>query len=431
MRRAKVLGTDQGDGDAQPAASDIDTSPDFDFATQRPSIGGAQGSSAAAGNSAPIAVATAVAGQVDGSNSTSGATSYSTAVYPYNDVVLIETANPGDPTHFFEGSGLVIGPHTILTASHMLWDTSDQTEANQVWLYPAYNQNGIPNPPGSGSALSTAVLWHNNDVGVPNSNPAMISQSDSQFDFAVIDTSYTFTSWFGVDLNYTGGTVHVTGYPATANGVQTDSTGTVSLDSTYSLLDYGTLSVSSGNSGGPLWINTPNGPEVVGVVSTGSWATQLTSADWSTIQNWINLDASLWAPRPATSDDLNGDGHSDILWRQAGGALADWSMSGSAISAAYVTSGGSIVAPDASWSVAAVTDFNGDHKADVLWRSSSGLLADWFMNGSTISSSGYLNVNGTPVMPDPSWSIAGVGDLDGNGSSDLLWRDTSGATAVW
>src|SRR5262249_44093356 len=129
--------------------------------------------------------------------------------------------------------------------------------------------------------------------------------------------------------------------------------------------------------------------------------------------------------------DFGNDGHSDILWRQAGGALADWSMNSGAISAAYVTSSGSIVAPDASWNVAAITDFNGDHKADVLWRNASGLLAAWFMNGSAISSSGYLNVNGTSVMPDASWNIAGIGDLDGDGMSDLLWRDSHGAIAVW
>ena len=77
------------------------------------------------------------------------------------------------------------------------------------------------------------------------------------------------------------------------------------------------------------------------------------------------------------------------------------------------------------------SDFNGDHKADILWRNSSGLLADWFMSGPVVGGSGYLNVNGTPVMPDQSWSIAGIGDLNGDGISDLLWRDTNGSTAVW
>ena len=129
--------------------------------------------------------------------------------------------------------------------------------------------------------------------------------------------------------------------------------------------------------------------------------------------------------------DFSGNGTSDILWRQSSGALADWDMSAGAISGAPVTSNGSIVAPDGSWSVVGLSDFDGDHKSDVLWRNASGLLADWFMNGSTISGSGFLNVNGTFVMPDPSWKIAGIGDLSGDGKSDLLWRDATGSTAVW
>src|SRR4051812_42946471 len=39
---------------------------------------------------------------------------YSTSVYPYNTVVLIQTTNPNDPTHFLDGSGVIVGPHTIL-----------------------------------------------------------------------------------------------------------------------------------------------------------------------------------------------------------------------------------------------------------------------------------------------------------------------------
>ena len=33
-------------------------------------------------------------------------------------------------------------------------------------------------------------------------------------------------------------------------------------------------------------------------------------------------------------------------------------------------------------------------------------------------------------MP-PTWSIAQIGDYNGDGMSDLFWRDTSGNTAMW
>ena len=36
------------------------------------------------------------------------------------------------------------------------------------------------------------TTWHNYIVGVPYSDPASMSKSDSQYDFGVIDTSYTF-----------------------------------------------------------------------------------------------------------------------------------------------------------------------------------------------------------------------------------------------
>jgi hypothetical protein len=47
------------------------------------------------------------------------------------------------------------------------------------------------------------------------------------------------------------------------------------------------------------------------------------------------------------------------------------------------------------------------------------------MNGATIAASGgYGNV---PIA----FSVAETGDFDGNGTSDILWRDTSGNLAIW
>ncbi len=130
-------------------------------------------------------------------------------------------------------------------------------------------------------------------------------------------------------------------------------------------------------------------------------------------------------------DDFNGDAKGDVLWRNANGTLAEWDMNGSSLSGAYITSGGAIVAPDASWNVSAISDFNNDGRADVLWRNSDGVLGLWSMNGAVVASTSYVTLNGGIVAPDASWSVAGTGDFNGDGNSDILWRNTAGSTALW
>jgi probable HAF family extracellular repeat protein len=156
----------------------------------------------------------------------------------------------------------------------------------------------------------------------------------------------------------------------------------------------------------------------------------VTSSSAVTYQgNAVAPDAS-WTV--AGTADFNGDGKADILWRQGSGALSLWQMDGSSISASSaVTCQGNMVAPDASWNVAGIADFNGDAKTDILWRNTSGALALWQMNGASVSSSGMVTYQGNTIAPDASWTVAGVGDFNGDGSADLLWRSAGGALALW
>ncbi len=134
----------------------------------------------------------------------------------------------------------------------------------------------------------------------------------------------------------------------------------------------------------------------------------------------------------AGTADFNGDGNADLLWRQTSGALALWTMNGqNATSSTPITYQGSQLAPDASWSIAGTADFNGDGNADLLWRQTSGALALWTMNGATVSSSSAISYQGNQLAPDASWSVAGVGDFNGDGRADLVWRQSSGALALW
>jgi hypothetical protein len=130
--------------------------------------------------------------------------------------------------------------------------------------------------------------------------------------------------------------------------------------------------------------------------------------------------------------DFNGDGKADVLWRNTNGSLVDWTMNGSEITSAQaITFGGSTVSPDSSWSVVRIGDFNGDGKADILWRNTNGTLIDWTMNGSQIASEQQVTFGGNAAMPNSSWQIAQIGDFNGNGSSDILWRNANGAMEEW
>jgi hypothetical protein len=130
--------------------------------------------------------------------------------------------------------------------------------------------------------------------------------------------------------------------------------------------------------------------------------------------------------------DFSGNGKADVLWRSANGSLVDWTMNGSQVMASQqLTLGGAAAAPDSSWSVVGIGDFDGDGKADLLWRNANGSLVEWTMNGAQISSSQAVALQGTPVMPDSSWSVAAIGDFDGDGKADILWRNTNGTLIDW
>ena len=146
----------------------------------------------------------------------------------------------------------------------------------------------------------------------------------------------------------------------------------------------------------------------------------------------VNVDGPNW--KVVGIGDTNNDGKADVIWRNsATNDLQDWMMNGSTItSSSHFTYAGAAVNPDQSWNVAGVGDFNGDGSADMLWRNNNGTLAEWLLNGSTISSSQQLTFNGSVVQPDASWKMIEVGDFNGDGKSDLLWRNlNTGAMAEW
>jgi hypothetical protein len=131
-------------------------------------------------------------------------------------------------------------------------------------------------------------------------------------------------------------------------------------------------------------------------------------------------------PNPASFaavEDFNGDCKSDLLWRNnTTEQVYEWIMNGTTYS-----SSGTPGSPTSDWVIQGVGDFNGDGMADILWRNNTtGEVFIWIMNGTTFTSSGSLGY----VSSD--WSIAGVGDFNGDGKADILWRNsTTGQVYLW
>ncbi|MBY0336484.1 MAG: S8 family serine peptidase [Acetobacteraceae bacterium] len=120
--------------------------------------------------------------------------------------------------------------------------------------------------------------------------------------------------------------------------------------------------------------------------------------------------------------DLNGDGKADAVWRNTDGTIYNWLLDGTNLSGQ-----GGWAAAGAAWSVVAVQDFTNDQKADLLFRNTGdGSLALWTMNG--VDAAAYAVM----ASPGADWAFRGAGDFDADGRADILWQNTtSGQAYVW
>lgn len=156
-----------------------------------------------------------------------------------------------------------------------------------------------------------------------------------------------------------------------------------------------------------MWRNSTNGLNSV-------WL----SANRNTPQAVAQVANLAW--RAVGTGDFNGDGSSDVLWRNGSSGQNSVWLSGDSARYQAVSS----VAQ--AWNVAGVGDFNGDGVSDVMWRSNTdGRNSVW------------LSANrNTPVsvsaVASADWKVAAVGDYDSDGTADLLWRNsTNGQNAIW
>lgn len=157
--------------------------------------------------------------------------------------------------------------------------------------------------------------------------------------------------------------------------------------------------------------------------ANGAMSTWQLAADGSRFQQSLNDTAVDPAWKIVDTFDFNGDGAADLLWRHAGGAMSIWTGGvGGQLRQGVYTDGS--VGND--WRIAGVGDVDGDGRGDILWQQDGGAISAWSSTGTGFRPNSYYHGS-----PGNGWVVEGLADLDADGRADIVWRNANGAVATW
>lgn len=196
---------------------------------------------------------------------------FDTASDPWRMICSLEIRGTNGSS--FVGTGFFVGPRTLLTAGHCVHDAAMGGWADEIVIYPGRNGTQELFARLRSKVFSTTDRWGN--------------QRDPDFDYAAIhlgpeaEAVTKRTGWFSTAVMSDAGLVqqriNVSGYPGDKG--KTNPQGSEQWFHAKQVVTVSPLRVfydvdtMPGQSGAPAWLESPNGPRVVGVHAYGTGAT--------------------------------------------------------------------------------------------------------------------------------------------------------------
>lgn len=318
-------------------------------------------------------------------------------------------------------TGWLISGGSFLTAGHCISSATQTVEFN----VPSSLADGTTVAPpvrDQYRVISASIVSQNTGIGndwavfrvSPNTQTGLTPAAAQGATFQVSNTSnpaQVRVTGYGLDgpaPNF--GTI----LPRNAqNQTQQTHPGTLSQNTggaTSGVLQY-TSDTQGGNSGSPVIVEGTN--TTIGIHTNGGCSSTGGSNAGTSFRN-----AALWAAVNARNDD--------IIWQHVGGVVHYWPIRNGQRLAGYDIAGGGAVGPE--WRLVGAGDLNGDKTDDIIWQHSNGTVHYWTIrNGQRL---GGFDVGGTgPVGSD--WRLIGAGDLNGDGTDDIIWQHVNGTVHYW
>jgi len=165
----------------------------------------------------------------------------------------------------------------------------------------------------------------------------------------------------------------------------------------------------------------------------GYWDLGKESNNWALVDGYDNS----W--EVIASGDFNGDGTTDMLWKNDFigdesmhfNGYCTWSMNPVDNPVWQMVS----IANPFEWNFLTVGDFNGDGTDDIAMINGEGMVGIWTMNKGTVAIADGDTASWTILnkVDDPeAWTLAEVGDFNGDGTDDIAWCNVeTGLCGYW